>query len=178
MKYLRPLSASVLLVLALLVIGKDARAADALEGKLVDYTWWLVAVGIVQFCTFVAQAILLGVTIRRARLSERSWVSIELGYIRGMKELGDFRIDPARLIQQPDLIMRPLARYSWINSGKTPARIIEARLEFTTVVEKDLPAEPVYGPAKIHPILLTPGRPMRTQAVLILDVRYNQQVWK
>ncbi len=142
MKHLKLLSTLIPLVLALLLRGKDACAADSLESKLVDYTWWLIAVGVIQFCTFVAQAILLGVTIRRARLSERSWVSIELGQIRGMKELGDFRNDATRLINQPDLIMRPLAKYSWINSGKTPARIIEARLEFTIVREKDLPAEP------------------------------------
>jgi hypothetical protein len=129
-------------------------------------TWFTVLLVIVGF----VQVFLVWKTITYGRLSERAWVSIDVGPISGLKELGDFQIDPTPLHQNPDLIMRPMAKYRWINSGKTPARIVEARLEFKSVVERDLPPAPSYGPSKLHPILLAPFRPMETQAYLPLDV--------
>jgi len=142
-----------------------------IDRALTWFTGFLVLVGFMQ-------VFLIWKTISYGTLSERAWISIEVGPISGLKELGDFRTNPTALLQNPDLIMRPMAQYRWINSGKTPARIIEARVEFKPVKERDLPPEPIYGPGKLHPILLAPARPMETQAYLPLDVEHISKLLK
>ena len=161
--------------------------SDGLEATLVDYTWWLVGVGALQGVILFFQAYLLKRTLQHARLSERPWVSIDNKIeVNGLRELGDFRRDltPVKQnLRNPDWIMRIHARYSFLNSGKTPARITEMGLVFRTTVELKLPKEPNYGAlGRKLTFILPPNRPFETSAVLpltpahIVDLISSNQV--
>jgi hypothetical protein len=130
------------------------------------FTGLLVVVGFIQ-------AKILGVTLKRNRLTERAWVSIDNRLeVKGFDQLDEFRKklpDVLKHIDNPDWVMRIRVNYAFVNSGKTPAHIVEMGLVFRNVVEAKLPAEPNYlGIGRKITVILPPGRPFATVAFLPL----------
>jgi hypothetical protein len=123
----------------------------------------LVLVGAVQILIYCA-------LLKTSRLAERAWLSFQLVEIVGLKEIEKIRQDHKLLFDDKDTIFYQLVvRYALINSGKTPARVIEGAIAFEMVDSSKLPAEPKYAEVNRIPYLVAPNRPFRNIQGMVFD---------
>lgn len=97
-----------------------------IEGKLVKYTGWLVAVGALQFLVLMATAWALVGQIGTARNTERAWIMVDV----------EFGPEPGTIAELSDITGdKTSISFSCIcrNQGKSPAWITERRSKFEIV---------------------------------------------
>jgi hypothetical protein len=127
------------------------------------FTGVLCLIGVIQIGVYV-------VILKASRLAERAWISLEVRNIIGMEEIESIRQNTA-LLNDPETVgYQLIAEYSLINSGKTPARLIEGAIRFDLVDINSLPSEPVYERIIPIPYLIAPqGRPFNSVAGMFFN---------